>query len=92
MFRLPNEMQSVRGKKIRAGPRVAHPPKTHFKKNLAWINGGAAAGELTPLSQPLIPNPSLQSALSGLIGVPLHRLTEINTGSPRSPAHQRATA
>lgn len=38
----------------------------------------------------LIPNPSLQSALSGLIGVPLHRLREINSGSPQSPPHQKS--
>lgn len=38
----------------------------------------------------LILNPSLQSALSGLIGVPLHRLREINSGSPHSPPHQKS--
>lgn len=38
----------------------------------------------------LIPNPSLQSALSGLIGVPLHRLREIKSGSPQSLPHQRS--
>lgn len=38
----------------------------------------------------LILNPSLQSALSGLIGVPLHRLREINSGSTLSPPHQKS--
>lgn len=38
----------------------------------------------------LIPNPSLQSALSGLIGAPLHRPREIKSGSPQSLPHQRS--
>lgn len=38
----------------------------------------------------LIPNPSLQSELSGFIGVPLHSLKEINSGSPQSLPHQKS--
>lgn len=38
----------------------------------------------------LIPNPSLQRALSGLIVVPLHKLREINSGSPQSLPHQKS--